>query len=221
MSTQIESSDVGLLDLLRSQDSLSVAQLASAMDVTATAVRQRLTRLLAQGDIERTTQRASRGRPVHRYSLTEQGRRRAGANFGDLAIALWQEIREVKDAEIRRGLLARISQRLATLYAGQVVGSTLDQRMESLAEVFRQRKIPFEVDRSRELPLLRVTACPYPGLAEQDRSVCSMERMLFSELAGENLRLAECRLDGHSCCTFEPTREPTRESSREVAAAAT
>lgn len=204
MSTEVESSDVGLLDLLRSRESLSVAQLASAMDVTATAVRQRLTRLLAQGDIERTTERASRGRPVHRYSLTEQGRRRAGANFGDLAIALWQEIREVKDAEVRRGLLQRVSQRLAMLYAGQVVGSTLDQRMDSLAEVFRQRKIPFEVDRSHELPLLRVTACPYPGLAEQDRSVCSMERMLFSELAGENLRLADCRLDGHSCCTFEP-----------------
>ncbi len=207
MTIEVESSDVGLLDLLQSRGSLSVAQLASAMDVTATAVRQRLTRLLAQGDIERSTERASRGRPVHRYSLTEQGRRRAGANFGDLAIALWQEIREVKDAEVRRGLLQRVSQRLATLYVGQIVGSTLDQRMDSLAEVFRQRKIPFEVDRSRELPLLRVTACPYPGLAEQDRSVCSMERMLFSELAGENLRLADCRLDGHSCCTFEPTKD--------------
>ena len=75
--------------------------------------------------------------------------------------------------------------------------------MESLAEVFRQRQIPFEVDRSRELPTLRAAACPYPDLAEQDRSVCSMERMLFSELVGENLRLTDSRLDGHSCCTFE------------------
>jgi len=54
------------------------------------------------------------------------------------------------------------------------------------------------------LPLLQARACPYPDLAEQDRSVCSMERMMFSELAGEDLRLSHCRLDGHTCCTFEP-----------------
>jgi len=137
--------------------------------------------------------------------VTEKGRRRAGANFADLAMALWEEIREIKDPEVRRGLLQRISRRLATLYADEIHGSSLDERMESLAEVFRQRQIPFEVDRSNDLPLLRATACPYPDLAEKDRTVCSMERMMFSELLGENLRLGDCRLDGHNCCTFEPT----------------
>jgi predicted ArsR family transcriptional regulator len=175
------------------------------MHVTATAVRQRLVRLLKQGDIERNAERITRGRPVHRYGLTEKGRRRSGANFADLAIALWHEIREIKDAEVRRGLLQRISGRLATLYAGQIRGSSLDERMESLAAIFRERQIPFEVERTGDLPLLHATACPYPELAEQDRTVCSMERIMFSELLGENLRLSNCRLDGHNCCTFEPT----------------
>src|SRR5436190_10840879 len=205
MSAEIETSDIGLLDLLRKHGPLSVAQLKGAMQVTATAVRQRLVRLLARGDIERHTERISRGRPVHRYSLTEKGRRRAGANFSDLAMALWQEIREIKDAEVRRGLLQRISRRLAVLYAAEIRGSSLDERMESLAELFRERQIPFEVEKTNELPLLHATACPYPDLAEQDRSVCSMERMMFSELLGENLRLSSCRLDGHNCCTFEPS----------------
>lgn len=199
-----ESSDIGLLDGLRTAGPQSVAQLATAMQVTATAVRQRLTRLLAQGDIERTTLRTSRGRPVHRYGLTEKGRRRAGANFADLAIALWEEIREIKDPEVRSGLLARISRRLATLYAGQVHGSDLEERMQAVAALFREREIPFEVERMNDLPVLRAAACPYPELAERDRSVCSMERMLFSELVGENLKLSNCRLDGHACCTFEP-----------------
>ena len=206
MATAMESSDTGLLDLLRLRGALSVSELAAAMDVTATAVRQRLVRLLAQGDIERRAERASRGRPMHRYSLTDQGRRRAGANFADLAIALWQEIRQIKDPEIRSRLLQRISARLAALYAGRIGGSSLDQRMDSLARLFGERRIPFEVDRTQELPVLRASACPYPDLAEQDRSVCSMERMMFSELVGENLRLADCRLDGHNCCTFEPIR---------------
>jgi DeoR family transcriptional regulator, suf operon transcriptional repressor len=199
------SSDISLLDLLRKHGPLTVSQLKAAMGVTATAVRQRLVRLLGQGDIERHTEKITRGRPVHRYQLTEKGRRRAGANFADLAMALWHEIREVKDPEVRRGLLQRISGRMATLYAGEIRGSSLDERMESLAAMFRERQIPFEVERTHELPLLRATACPYPELAEQDRTVCSMERMMFSELLGENMRLSNCRLDGHNCCTFEPS----------------
>jgi predicted ArsR family transcriptional regulator len=198
MSTETTTSDVGLLDILRKSGPASVAQLAAAMGVTATAVRQRLTRLLAQGDIERTTERTSRGRPVHRYGLTEKGRRRAGANFADLATALWDEMRSIRDPEVRRGLLARISSRMATLYAAQIRGSNLDERMQSLAELFRQRQIPFDVEHSGELPLLHARACPYPELAEKDRSVCAMEKNLFSELLGESVRLSNCRL------TFEP-----------------
>jgi DeoR family transcriptional regulator, suf operon transcriptional repressor len=204
MSTETTTSDVGLLDILRKSGPASVAQLATAMDVTATAVRQRLVRLLAQGDIERAAERTSRGRPVHRYGLTEKGRRRAGANFADLATALWDEMRAIRDPEVRRGLLARISGRMASLYASQIRGSSLDERMQSLAELFRQRQIPFDVERSRELPVLHARACPYPELAEKDRSVCAMEKNLFSELLGENIRLSNCRLDGHDCCTFEP-----------------
>jgi len=203
MALEPESSDVALLDLLRKNGPLSIAQLKLPMQVTTTAVRQRLVRLLAQGDIERHTERISRGRPVHRYGLTEKGRRRSGANFADLAIALWQEIREIKDPEVRRGLLQRLSKRLATQYASQIQGETVEQRMESLAELFRERQIPFEVNHANELPLLRATACPYPDLAEQDRTVCSMERMMFSELLGADVRLSDCRLDGHNCCTFE------------------
>jgi predicted ArsR family transcriptional regulator len=213
MSIESTTSDVGLLDILRKSGPCSVAQLATAMEVTATAVRQRLTRLLAQGDIERTTEgasdRVSRGRPVHRYGLTEKGRRRAGANFADLAIALWEEIREIKDAEVRRGLLTRISGRMASLYAGQVRGSTIEERMQSLADLFSERQIPFDVDRSRDLPVRHARACPYPELADRDRAVCTMEKNLFSELLGENVRLSNCRLDGHSCCTFEPVKEGT------------
>jgi predicted ArsR family transcriptional regulator len=215
MTTAIESTDTALLDLLRKHESLSVSQLAAAMEVTATAVRQRLTRLLALGDIERKVQRAGRGRPVHQYALTEKGRRRSGSNFSDLAIALWQEVREIKDAQVRQGLLARLSRRLAGLYASQVRGADLDERMESLAAIFRERQIPFEVERSQELPILHANACPYPDLAEQDRGICALEKMMFSELLGEAVRLSNCRLDGHNCCTFEPAI-PTRSVSEGI-----
>ena len=47
--TSTESSDIGILDLLRKAGPLGVTELAGAMRVTATAVRQRLARLMARG----------------------------------------------------------------------------------------------------------------------------------------------------------------------------
>ncbi len=203
-------SDIAILDLLRKSESLSISDLASVMDVTATAVRQRLTRLMAQGYINRATTRAGRGRPSHQYRLTVKGRRKTGSNFADLAIALWEEIRAIRDIEVRRGLLQRLATRLADVYADQVSGETIEEKMESLATLFGERKVPFSVTHGdRKLPILTALACPYPDLAEQDRTICSMEKILFSQLLGERVSLSQCRLDGESCCTFEVRLEGT------------
>lgn len=203
MADDLFSSDIAVLDLLRQRDEVSVTDLAESFGVTATAIRQRLTRLMAQGHIERTVHVEGRGRPSHRYKLTEQGRRKTGANFADLAIALWQEIREITDPEVRRGLLQRIAKRLVAHYGPMVSGDSLAERMESVASLFAGRRVPFQLDGTEDLPVLTALACPYPGLAEQDRGVCAMERMVLSDLLGEGVRLSRCRLDGESCCTFE------------------
>ena len=76
--------------------------------------------------------------------------------------------------------------------------------MESLAELFAERQVPFSVDQDRNgLPILTALACPYPDLAEKDRSICALERILFSEVLGNSMQLSQCRLDGQNCCRFE------------------
>lgn len=198
-----ETSDQGLLELLRISGAKSVPELVQAMEVTATAVRQRLTRLMAQGLIERSAVRAERGRPSHRYSLTEKARRRAGSNFGDLAVVLWNEIRTIQDPQIRRGLLERVASAMADAYRGKVNGETLADRMEALESLFGERGVPFKVGTQDGLPVLTALDCPYPTLAEQDRGICAVEKLLFSKLLDEPVRLSQCRLDGHACCQFQ------------------
>jgi predicted ArsR family transcriptional regulator len=197
-------SDNGLIELLRQSGPQSVSELAAAMHVTGTAVRQRLSRLMAGGLIGRDVSHGMRGRPSHRYSLTDKGLRQTGSNFTDLALALWREVREIKDLEVRRGLMQRIAQAMAGMYGPQVQGETLAERMESVSRVFAERDVPLKVETRDKLPVLTALACPYPALAEQDRGICAVERMLFSELLGESVRLAECRLDGPAtCCRFQ------------------
>ena len=199
-------SDRGLLEFLRRNGSASIADLIEHTGVTATAIRHRLNRLMEQGLVVRESEVVGRGRPMHRYSLTVEGTRCGGDNYHDLADVLWQEIRAVKDPDVRHGLLRRIVARLADAYRDRLEGSNIRERMESLAGLMLERDIPFEVREPEEegqLPVLTALACPYPQLAEQDRGVCSMEKMLLTELLGESVRLSECRLDGESCCTFQ------------------
>lgn len=205
MANVCESSDAALVDLLRKAGPQSIADLVSATKVTATAVRQRLTRLMQNGLIEREAAKAGRGRPSHRYHLTEKGRSQGGANFGDLALVLWNEIRAVRDPGVRRGLYQRIAKSMADLYRGEMRGTTPTERMGSLVDVFAERKVPCTIDTKNELPVLTVHACPYPQLAEQDRGICATERLMFEELLGSDVRLAECRMDGDTCCKFAVT----------------
>lgn len=203
-SNATDSPDRLLLDHLRREGAASVGNLTALLGVTATAVRQRLQRLMGEGLVERSVERHSRGRPSHNYRLTAKGQRLAGDNFGDLAKVLWEEIRQIEDPQVRDGLLKRLAVRLASEYTQGVGGGPLADKMRELQRMMKERESLFDVDDSGQLPILTALACPYPELAENDRSICDMERMMIAEVLGESVKLSQCKLDGGSCCSFEP-----------------
>lgn len=194
-----------MIDLLRLHDALGIGELADSLGVTATAVRQRLDRLMRSGLVERSTVSKPRGRPSHAYRLTEAGHRLGGDNFRDLALVLWREIRGVRDPAVRSGLLGRIGSALAETYRPAVRGAAVAERLESVASILRDRDICCSVTAAAgddRLAVLTSHACPYPDLAEQDRGICAAERLMLQDLVGTEVRLAECRLDGGSVCRF-------------------
>jgi DeoR family transcriptional regulator, suf operon transcriptional repressor len=203
MSIEAPTCDADFLDLLRAAGPLSVADLADAMEVTPTAVRQRLTRMMGQEIIQREAIRNGRGRPKHRYWLTDKGVRLTGSNFTDLAVALWKEVRSLEDPALRREMLRRIAKAMARGYANQIEGKTPAERLHSVADLLTQRRIPVTIDESGPQPALTTHACPYPNLAEKDQSVCTMERMMISELVGKDVQLTQCRLEGDDQCRFQ------------------
>jgi DeoR family suf operon transcriptional repressor len=204
---QLRAADSAVVDLLRVKDALGVGDLATALGVTATAVRQRLDRLMKTGIVERAAVGGRRGRPSHAYTLTATGRRLGGDNFHDLALVLWREIRGVRDPQVRRGLLGRIGSGLAAMHKADVRGDSVVDRLRGVAGILGERDIACTVDVADRtggpaLPVLTSYACPYPDLAEEDRGICAAERLMIEELVGESVRLSECRLDGGACCRF-------------------
>ncbi|RMF42077.1 MAG: winged helix-turn-helix transcriptional regulator, partial [Planctomycetota bacterium] len=104
--------DQEVLDLLRHSPGMTIQELTAQLGVTATAVRQRLERLERSGCVAREKEIAGRGRPVYRYRVTPLGGRFAGVSYAELATAMWNEILEIEDAELRDHLIGRIAHRL-------------------------------------------------------------------------------------------------------------
>ncbi len=202
-----ESSDRPLLDLIRREGPLTVAEMADRLKVTATAVRNRLTRLVESGLIERRAEHEAggRGRPKHTYRASAEAQKRLGQNYAELAVVLWDELMsEVDDPKLRRYLFGRITERMAALYKSQLQGDQWEGRLVQLGSILHERGIEAEVTWSGgEAPVLKQHSCPYYALAEVDRAVCAMERKMFEKVVGRGLRLSQCRLDGHKSCDFE------------------
>jgi len=201
-----ESADRSLLDLIRRHGPMTVTEMADLQGVTATAVRNRLTRLVESGMVERRSEHGGRGRPKHTYQASVAAHKQLGQNYSDLALILWDEMmRTVEDRKLRRVLFARITDRLAELYRSQVTGEEWERRLVQLGTVLHDRGIETEVTRGDggSMPVLKQHSCPYYELAEVDRAVCAMERKMLEKVLGRGLRLSQCRLDGHRSCDFE------------------
>ena len=107
--------------------------MAVRLGVTATAVRNRLTRLVGSGMVERKTEQGGRGRPRHTYQASVEAQQRLGQNYADLATVLWDEMMwTVEDRKLRRLLFGRITDRLAELYRAQVSGDAWEGRLVQL-----------------------------------------------------------------------------------------
>jgi predicted ArsR family transcriptional regulator len=190
------------------QDSVGIGQLTEQLGVTATAVRQRIDRLLEMGLIEREKIVHGRGRPTYRYRMTVTGHRRSGANPIDLAEAMWREILAIPDPEAREHVLAGIAGRLGRQYAAEMptveADATFEQRMHHLSQLMAARHISAEVSNSGDLPVLDICNCPYPSLTDssEQRAMCHLEEQMISEALGQEVHLSSCFLDGDTHCQF-------------------
>ena len=100
---------------------------------------------------------------------------------------------------------------MAATYSDKIKGDSIEDRMASVAELFAERDIPIEFEENKQgLPILKILACPYPDLANENQNVCELERQVFANVTGGSLELCKCRHDGDDCCTFRPEESQAR-----------
>ena len=210
--------DREVVDMLMVQSPQEINQLGEHLGVTATAVRQRLGRLMSMGHVERSTASSGRGRPVHRYSLTEQGRLSGGNNLADLAVALWQQVQQIPDAAVRESVVSGTVDRLVKKYSAEIAGESAAERMASLSLLFGNRDLPVRFEQNDDgLPVISVGGCLYPGLSESGTKICELEQQVLEQVVGDEVQLCTCQRQGDTCCSFQSvaaTEEPLSKTRR-------
>lgn len=203
ISERIDGSERDFLRRLHRRESATIQDLCSDLGVTATAVRQRLSRLVAGGYVVRKEVREGRGRPHHTYSISERGLRELGDNYSELATILWGELKNIPDSHVRQVIFGRIEETLIARYGRGVNGQTVRERVEQLSGRLAESGFDVEVDAEGQLPILRENNCPYYELAAADPSICELEHRVFERVLGTTLALTHRCVDGHHCCEFQ------------------
>lgn len=213
--------DDRLLRLLVDRDGAGIESLVEALGVTATAVRERLKRLLRSGLIRRRKLIEGRGRPAYVYLATAEGRRRSGADLSLLADVLLGVIVRIDDQKIRSRLVSEAAAELGERFAGQIrasdPGESLMNRLNRLSRLLAAHRISASAEGeddpavageadSAAAPVLRIAACPFPHLrdAANHRELCRLETEAFGRAVGKPMQLARCILDGAADCCFVP-----------------
>jgi predicted ArsR family transcriptional regulator len=200
-----------VLSVMQRQGSVTIKELEVLLGVTATAVRQQVVSLLAEGYIQQEIERAGRGRPRHVYSLTPKGRALFPHHYDEFTNSLLREILVSEGPGKVQELLGRMSQRMAAQYEGQLAGLTSSERATKLTELLNAKGILAEISFEPDGIVFREYTCPYYELARENRAICDMEEEMIAHAVRQPVELVSCTLDGHHGCQFKI--EPIAENS--------
>ncbi len=203
LQRQLANSPAGeVLSLMQRRGKVTVKDLEQALNVTATAVRQQLAVLLAEGYIDQRAESVGRGRPKHVYFLTEKGRALFPHHYDEFTNSLLREILVSEGPEKVQALMARMSRRLAAQYEHELADLPPEKRAARLTELLNAKGIIAEIKFEEDAIVFHEYTCPYYELAREHRAICDMEEEMIAHAIKRPVELVSCSLDGHHGCQF-------------------
>ena len=203
-----------ILEYLLRNTTAGIKDLEDMLGVTATAVRQQLASLSAEGLVIMTRERQGVGRPRNVYKLTERSQSLFACYSDELALDLIHELLETEGTAKLRYLLSRVGDKLAMQYSRQMKGVALGDRILELSVLLDRRGIRADIEDANGVMILHEYNCPYHDLSSVHRDVCEMERDTFSQVLGADVTLGNCIHDGHNSCQFVVNAIPAAGGNR-------
>jgi DeoR family suf operon transcriptional repressor len=193
-----------ILRQLKRAGELRVDDLAAAIGMTPSGMRQQLRSLASDGYVTYREQRGATGRPKHFYRLTPAADALFPRRYGDLVSDLLQVATE-DDPEFVERMFARRGARRLEHARAQLVGS-LEQQVRALAEVLDADGYLAEVEALEDGTGWRIIErnCAIFDIAQSYGHACSSELdFLRAALPDATVERVRHMVAGAAQCTYE------------------
>jgi len=188
--------------LLERKDGLTIDQMAAALGITRTAVREHVgalerERLISTGALASSTG----GRPGRLYALTARGMALFPKQYDLMAKLLLESLAHRLGAAEAEREMRSMGAGLAQQLKGKVTGRTLGERTRQVAAIMRE--LGYEASANDgESPSIAALNCVFHELARADQTVCALDLSLIENLADATVEHHACMARGDNACVF-------------------
>jgi predicted ArsR family transcriptional regulator len=198
-----------IVELLKEQGQVTVAELADAIGLTQMAVRHHLNvlygdKLVATSSVRRKNQP---GRPQQLYTLTEAANQLFPEDYYHLISYLVDEIR----ATLGPGALDKLLRRIATKMTAQESvarpGQSPEERLGQLVQLLSANGFTARWEAKGDNYIVRLLTCPYRQVAQEHAEVCHLDMQIINNMLNAEPVRETCIAHGDEHCTYR-IRQP-------------
>jgi predicted ArsR family transcriptional regulator len=194
-----------ILEALKREGPLAIAQLADRLGMSGEAVRQQLVQLQREGWIEALRERGPArhsGRPPTRYRLSQAGDHVFPKHYDALTVAVLDAVAsELGPATLER-ILATLTEARAREWEPRLAGRSLRERVEALRGIYDGEDPFMQVEEVAGGFRLIEHNCPFLNVAMERPALCSVTVSLLSRLLGVSVVREQRFQNGDGHCSF-------------------
>lgn len=208
ITSTLGASREGIVNLLRSRESVNVDELASSLGVTKQCVRKHLDVLERDGYVEHVPERKERGRPAHIYRLTAKAATELFPKRYDIfALSVLQQIQATWGERGLNTVFCGCANEMVARFRPQLAKLSFDARMRRLTELLNEEGYDAEVEKLEDGSyLLSEWNCPLTDVARDYRQLCERELQVYRELLGTEVFRESRIAGGASRCAYRVLR---------------
>ncbi|HET9910301.1 MAG TPA: winged helix-turn-helix transcriptional regulator [Anaerolineales bacterium] len=191
-----------ILQTLLRKPKITINELAEAVGINPISVRHHLTNLQMEGLIAAEEERHGVGRPRLVYSLTEDGMEKFPTKYLRLTTRLLAQMKESMPGPVVAKLFNQIAEDLASEYASQIQGLSMEERLEFVKALLAQEGFTVEWEKKGSEYQIHEISCPYYQIGVAHPEVCTVDQTLISKMLALPASKVQCILDGGAFCTY-------------------
>lgn len=195
-----------IVQFVKRRGTVTVDQVAEALDLAETTIRQHLDRLERKGLLRHESVVSGPGRPTSEYQLTEAGLQlfpsQDGRLMGRIIQFMIQEGYPKLVDEFFREIWAERQDELTRRFS-EAGAETIEEQLEVLEGFLDEQGFLPEVEIDGTRAIIRECNCPFAEGVSATRLPCRLEAQLFEQVLQRKLERVNFMPDGHPACVYE------------------